>query len=104
MIDMEAIHQHFVLGGDHVVIVVLREVHAQAVGRLTRLAVPDIVRQDDIELGDIEWLAGSEEHIGKHWVEQGMSAAPSTMQKENGVIGMPGRVSMWLTQSEVVEL
>ena len=50
MIDVEALHQHGVLGRHHVVIVVLREVHAQTVGRFARFAVPDVVRKNEVEL------------------------------------------------------
>ena len=104
MIDMEAIDQHGVLGGDHVVIVVVREVHAQAVGRLARLAVADVVGKDDVELRDIERLPGPEENVGKDRVEKGMGVATRAMEQQDGVVSVSGRIAVRLAQREVVEL
>ncbi len=103
MIDVEAVHQHGVLGGDHVVIVVLREVHAQAIGRLARFAVADVVGKNDVEPGDVEGLAGPEEHVGKDRVKKRMRVPPSSVQQQDRVIGMAGCIAMRLTQREVVE-
>ena len=102
MIDMEAIDQHSVLGGDHVVIVVVRKVHTQAVGRLARLAMTDVVGKDDVILRDIEGLPRSEENVGKDRVEKGMGVAASAMQQKHGVVSVPGRVGVTLAEREVV--
>ena len=99
MIDVEALDQHGVLGRDHVVIVVVREVHTQSVGRLARFAVADVVRQDDVEPCDVEGLAGPEEHVGKDRVEKRVRIATGSMQKQDGVIGVPGCVAVRLTQA-----
>ena len=104
MIDVEALDQHGVLGGDHVVIVVLREVHAQAVGRLARFAVADVVGQNDVELRDIERLAGPEKHVGKDRVEQGMGIAAGAVEQQDCVISVAGCIAVRLAQSQVVQL
>jgi hypothetical protein len=104
MIDVEALDQHGVLRGHHVVIVVLREVHAQTVGRFARFAVPDVVRKNDVELRDIEGLAGAKEHVGKHRVKKGMGITARAMEQQDCVISVAGCVLVRLAQSEIVEL
>ena len=99
MIDVQAVDQHGVLGGHHVVIVVVREAHAQAVGGLARFAVADVVGKDDVELGDVERLAGPEEDVGKDRIEQGMGIAARTVQKQDGVIGVARRIAMGLARA-----
>src|ERR1700751_1053804 len=47
MVDVESINQHGVLRGDHVVVVIVRKVHAQAVGGFAGFAVPDVVGKAD---------------------------------------------------------
>ena len=76
MIDVETLHQHGVLGGDHVIVVVLRELHPQAIGRLAGFAMADVVGKNDVELRDVERLSRSKQHIGKDRVQQGMSIPP----------------------------
>jgi hypothetical protein len=103
MIDMETIDQHGVLGGDHVVIGLVREAHAQTVGGLARFAVADVVGQDDVELRNIERLTGPEENVGKGGVEQGMGVTTCAVEKQDGVVGVSGRIAVRLAQREVVE-
>ena len=103
MINVQAVHQHGVLGGDHVVVVVLRELHAQAVGGLARFAMADVVGKNDVELRDIERLSGPKKHVGKDRVEQGMGIPARSMEQQDRVIGVAGCIAMRLTKREVVE-
>ncbi len=68
VIDVEAFEEHGVLAGDHVVVVVLGEVHAEAVGGFGGLAVADVVGEDEEIFCDIEGLAGAEEDVGEDGV------------------------------------
>ena len=70
MVDVQAFDEHLVLRADHVVVVVLGELHAEAVGRFGGLAVADVVGEDEEVLGDVERLAGAEEDVGEDGVEQ----------------------------------
>ena len=55
--------EHGVLGGDHVVVVILGELHAQAVGGFGGLAVADVVGEDEEVFCDVERLAGAKEDV-----------------------------------------
>lgn len=101
---MEAVDEHGVLGGDHVVVVVLGEVHVEAVGGLAGFAVADVVGEDDEVFGDVEGLAGAEEDVGEGGVHQGMSVAAGAVEEEDGVIDVAGGVAVKLAEGEVVEL
>lgn len=70
VIDVEAFGEHGVLGRDHVVIVVLGELHAEAVGGFGGLAVADVIGEDEEILCDVEGLARAEEHVGEDGVEE----------------------------------
>ena len=65
MLDAEAFGDQPVLRVDHVVIVVLRELGAQPVGRLGRFAVADRVGQDDEVFLRVERLARAEQFAGE---------------------------------------
>ena len=83
VVDVEAVGEHGVLAGDHVVVVVLGEVHAEAVGGLGGLAVADVVGEDEEELGDVEGLAGAEEDVG----EDGVRSASGRRRRCRGGAG-----------------
>ena len=104
VVDVQAFEEHGVLGPNHVVVIVLGEVHAEAVGGLAGLAVADVVGEDDEELGDVERLAGAEEDVGEDRVEQRVGATAGAMEEQDGVIGMSSAIAAWLAESEVVEL
>ena len=53
------------LGLDHVDVAVARELRAQPVARLARLAVADVVGQDDEVLRGVERLPGPEQLAGE---------------------------------------
>ena len=103
VIDVQAVGEHGVLGGDHVVVVVVGEVHAEAVGGLAGLAVADVVGEDDEVFGDVEGLAGAEEDVGEDRVEEGVSVAAGAVEEEDGVIDVAGGVAVRRAEGEVVE-
>ena len=76
MVDVRAFEEHLVLRADHVVVVVLGELHAQAVGGLGGVAVADVVGKDEEVLGDVERLAGTEEHVGEEGIEERAASPP----------------------------
>ena len=104
VIDVEAFGEHGVLGGDHVVVVVLGEVHAEAVGGFGGLAVADVVGEDEEVLCDVEGLAGAEEDVGEDGVEEGVGVAAGAVEEEDGVVGVAGGVAMGFAEGEVVEV
>jgi hypothetical protein len=103
MVDVEAILEHRMLAGDHVVVVVVREVHAQAVGGLARLAVANVIGEDKEEFGDIEGLAWSEEGIGEFRGGQRVGIAAGAVKQEDGVVDVACGVAMRGAQGDVVK-
>jgi hypothetical protein len=104
VIDVKAFEEHGVLRGDHVVVIVLGELHAEAVGRFGGLAVADVVGKDEEVFGDVEGLAGAEEDVGEDRIEEGVGAATGAVEEEYGVVGVAGGVAMGFAEGEVVEL
>ena len=104
VIDVEAVEEHGVLGDDHVVVVVLGEVHVEAVGGFGGLAVADVVGEDEEEFSDVEGLAGAEEDVGEDRIEERVSVAAGAVEEENGVVCVAGSVAVWGAEGEVVEL
>jgi len=91
------------LGGDHVVIVVLRKVRAQAVTRLAGFSVADVVGKDDEVTRGVEKLSGTEEDVSKLWREELMSRAASAVKNQDGVSDLAGRVFLWLAEGRVMQ-
>ncbi len=58
---------------DHVVVVVLGELHVEAVGGFGGVALADVVGEDEEVFGDVEGLAGAEEDVGEDGVEEGVA-------------------------------
>ncbi len=104
MIDVQAVVQHHLLRANHVIVVVRREVRVQAIGGLRRLAMADIIRQHKIILRDIERLAGTEEHVREHRIQQRAGVAARAMQQQNGVVRLPGCVAMRRAKRQVVKM
>ena len=92
------------LRADHVVVVVVGKLHAEAVGGLGGLAVADVVGEDEEVFGDVEGLAGAEEDVGEDGVEQGVGVAAGAVEKEDGVVDVAGGVAVRRAESEVVEV
>jgi hypothetical protein len=104
VIDMKAFHEHGVLAGDHVVVVVLGEVHAKAVGGFGGLAVADVVGEDEEIFGDVEGLTGAEEDVGEDGVEEGVGVAAGAVQEEDGVVGVAIGAAVGFAEGDVVEV
>jgi len=104
MVDVETVGEHGVLGGDHVVVVVLREVHVEAVGGFAGVALADVVGEDDEEFCDVEWLARAEEDVGEDGIEERVGVAAGAVEEKDGVVGVAGSVAVGLAESEVMEL
>jgi hypothetical protein len=104
MVDVETVEEHGVLGGDHIVVVVVRKVHPQTIGRLAGFPVADVVRQDNVELRDVERLAGAEENIGKDRIEQGMGVAARSMEKQDSVVRVSCGIPVGLAERKIVQL
>ena len=100
---MKAFEEHLVLRADHVVVVVVREVHLQAVGGLGAIALADVVGEDEEVPGDVERLAGTEEDVGEDGVQQRVALATGAVQQKDGVIHVAGGIAMRSTEREVVE-
>ena len=70
---------------DHVTVTIVREVHVQAVAGFARLPMPDVIGEDDVVLGHVEGLSGSEELPGKNVVEELSARSAGTMQNEHSI-------------------
>jgi len=68
------------------------------------LAVADVVGEDEEIFGDVEELAGAEEDVGEDGIEEGVGVAAGAVEKEDGVVDVPGGVAMGRAEGEVVEL
>ena len=97
--------EHQVLAAHHVVVVVLREMHAQAVGGLGDFAVADVVGQDD-EIFVRCRAAGRGRRARRR--RAGFSSewrvAAGAVQQQHGVVDVAGGVAVGRAESEVVEL
>src|SRR5579863_9968677 len=85
MIYAEPFFDEFVLRRHHVVVIVLREMGAHPVARLTRFAVADAVGKDDEVAARIEKLPRSEQHAGKDWLEESTSLTTGPVQNQDGI-------------------
>jgi hypothetical protein len=65
MVDTQALRQQFVLRQHHIVIIVLRKMHAHAVAWLARFSMADVVGNDDEIAAGIQGLAGAEQYVGE---------------------------------------
>ena len=90
--------------GDHVVVVVLGELHAEAVGGFGGLAVADVVGEDEEVFGDVEGLAGAEEDVGEDGIHEGVGVAAGAVEEEDGVVGVAVGAAVGLAEGEVVEV
>jgi hypothetical protein len=80
------------------------KVHPQPIGGFARFAMPDVVGENNVELRDIQGLAGAEENVGESRVEERMGGAAGAMKQQNSVIRMTVGVAVRLAKREVMEL
>ena len=103
MIDLHLV-EHHALAAHHVVVVVSREVHVHAVRWLRTLSVPDVVRQDDEVLLNIENSARHKQHIREDRIQQRVRIAARPVQQQDSIVHMPASIAMRRAQREVVQL
>jgi hypothetical protein len=66
--------------------------------------VADVIREDNVELSDIERLAGAEENVGKDRIEKRVSVATGPVQEQDRIISVSCGIAVGLAEREVVEL
>src|SRR5215467_8189061 len=76
---------------------------AQAVARLARFSVPDIVGKDDEITAGIKKLSGSEEHVRKLRREKLVAGPSGTMQDQHGVRHLPAGIAFRLAKGRVMQ-
>jgi hypothetical protein len=69
VIHTEAFRDELMLRGHHVVIIVLRKFHAQAVTGLARFSMANVVGDDDVVARDVELATRSEQHSGENRIQ-----------------------------------
>jgi len=95
-------HQE-VLQRHHVGVSILREPHAKPVARLARLAVSEVVRQNDEVLLRVEQLALAEQPAGIALREKGAAGAARSVQDQDGVADHAVGILPRCTQRAVVD-
>ena len=85
VIDLEAVGHERVLGGDHVLVAVVRELGAHPVARLGRAAVADIVGENHEVRGRVERLAGGEACV-PIWTIRLLRRAALTIARNYGIL------------------
>src|SRR5690348_750314 len=103
MVHAQTFLQHFVLGGDHVVVIVVGEACVHAVARLARFSVSDVIGKDDEVTIDVEKLSRSEEHSCKLRSQELVSASTGAVKNQDGIVYTPIRITLRPAKSCVVE-
>src|SRR5262245_57504107 len=85
MIDAETIREERLLRRQHVLVAVLRELRAEAVARLARLPVADVVRKDDEVLRRVERLSRHEQLARESAADELTAGATRAMHDQDGV-------------------
>jgi len=83
----EVLGDQAVLGAHHVVVVVLREAHAQAVGGLARFAGADRVGEDEVIALRVERLPGAEQLAGEARRQHASRRAGRAVQHQHRLAG-----------------
>ena len=92
-----------VLRLDHVVIIIIRETHAQAVARLGRAAVADTVGQDDVVAGEVERLAGPVKLVGELRREELPPGAAGAVEHHHRIVDLPGRIAVRRAERRIMD-
>ena len=102
MVDAETLSHEAVLGFDHVQIPVMRKLRAQPIAWFARLAVTDVVREDDEVARGIDEPSGGEEDTCKFWPDELRTASARPVHDQDGVADDAGAVAFGLSQRPVV--
>ncbi len=86
MLHVESPLEHDALQLHHVGIAVVRELHVQPVARLARLAVADVVGEDDEVAGSVERLPLAIEATGEAAPEELSARSSRPVQDEDRVV------------------
>ena len=86
--------EHAFLRGDHVVVIVAREIHPHPVARLGRTAVAEVVGQDHIGFRQIERLARAVQLIGELGTEELRAAAAGAVEHHNRIVDLPPGIAV----------
>src|SRR5262252_5470223 len=103
MVYTQAFLEQFVLRSDHVVIVILWKMGAQAVARFARLPVADVVGKDDEVTAGIKELARTEKDVGKLRREKLVAGPSGAMQDQHGVRHLPAGIAFRLAKGRVMQ-
>src|ERR1700685_4000879 len=63
----------------------------------------DVIRQDDEIPADVQGLAGSEQHLREHWIQQRMSSTAVAVQQQYGVVRVTLCVGMRGAQRQIMQ-
>src|SRR6202171_4183513 len=103
MVYGEALAEKLAVRGNHVVIVVLREVSMQPVAGLRGFPVTNAVGKNDVVAIRIQELPGSEKLPGKLRLEELLSRAAGAVKNQNGVCDAALGVAHRFTKRRVVQ-
>ena len=103
MVHAQALSEKLVLRRDHVAVVVLGKVRVQAVARLARFSVANVVGQDDEVTRGIEKLSGTEEDVSKLRGEELMSCPAGAVENEDDVGDFAARIFCRFAEGRVVQ-
>ena len=103
MINLQVLGDQLILQLHHVLIAVLREAHAQAVARLARLPVADVVGEDEEVVRGVEQLTGAEQLFRELRREELRAGAAGAVQDEDGVRGTALRILLQRAERAVVQ-
>src|SRR5579859_4647933 len=103
MIHAKPFGEQAMMRGDHVVVVVLREMRVQAVAGLRGFSVADAIRKNDVVAPGIQKLARAEKFVCKNRGEELMAGAAGTVQNQDRVGDAALRVLCRLSQCCVMQ-
>src|SRR5215469_13010309 len=102
MVHAEAFGQQKVMGGDHVVVIVLRKMGVHPIAGLRGFSVADAVGKDNVVARNVQKLSGSVQYARKIRDEELMAGAACSVQDQNGVGGAALRIARRLPERCVV--
>jgi hypothetical protein len=103
VVDPKRRGDELVLQIDNVAIAVFGEVCLQSIARLARLAVANVVREDQVVAARIQWPARIEQraHIG--WATERQTIGSRPVQEENCIVDVSSGVAMRFAERRIVD-